>query len=606
MRTRLVVSFFICFLLQACSGASTTKTNGVSNTSGNDQAGCIALDTIGIDGAVEKFVWNEEDGIGFLIQDNSYLDFIKSSFTSRPVFAMQAADGRITYSTEDLMKEMWPKERIEDPVSVVAWRPYGFALQEDGSFFLPVGVAQYDEKGCRSVPMLGRYRGNLAEMTLDFENMFSAVELRLRKDSFALEPIKVKQVILQGNDGEILAGSIKVVASRQELPDSVCEERKVSPCVVLDCGSGVELTEESTSFYLPVLPVEFRRGYSLTVVTDRDSGNMFRIQCGGKFPVRLKKGRIYRAADTIVRPAYLQYMIPDPNFRAYLLEQGYIEEIGENGSRVVVTPAGRAATKIDCSRRGIASLAGIEYFPLLEELNCCMNMISTLDLTQNPRLVKLDCSGNCLKSLDVSHNLELKKLMCGNGFVKKNRLETLDVSKNTKLDTLECSGCWLKTLDVSRNRDLIYLNCSRNELERLNLGAVPNLKELDCPMNKLSRLDVSRCKALTWISCDRNSLSSLDVSHNRSLNWLSCGENLLTTLDVSHNSVLETLWCNDNQLTTLDLSGNPILRKLYCCNNRLSSLDLSKNKFLEPRNVSDHGNCFPEEEGSIVVNSCCF
>lgn len=124
MRTRLVVSFFICFLLQACSGASTTKTNGVSNTSGNDQAGCIALDTIGIDGAVEKFVWNEEDGIGFLIQDNSYLDFIKSSFTSRPVFAMQAADGRITYSTEDLMKEMWPKERIEDPVSVVAWRPY--------------------------------------------------------------------------------------------------------------------------------------------------------------------------------------------------------------------------------------------------------------------------------------------------------------------------------------------------------------------------------------------------------------------------------------------------------------------------------------------------
>ena len=81
-------------------------------------------------------------------------------------------------------------------------------------------------------------RGNLAEMTLDFENMFSAVELRLRKDSFALEPIKVKQVILQGNDGEILAGSIKVVASRQELPDSVCEERKVSPCVVLDCGSG--------------------------------------------------------------------------------------------------------------------------------------------------------------------------------------------------------------------------------------------------------------------------------------------------------------------------------------------------------------------------------
>ena len=180
--------------------------------------------------------------------------------------------------------------------------------------------------------------------------------------------------------------------------------------------------------------MEFRRGYSLTVVTDRDSGNMFRIQCGGKFPVRLKKGRIYRAADTIVRPAYLQYMIPDPNFRAYLLEQGYIEEIGENGSRVVVTPAGRAATKIDCSRRGIASLAGIEYFPLLEELNCCMNMISTLDLTQNPRLVKLDCSGNCLKSLDVSHNSVLMELRC-----MLNELVALETDRNPKLTVLHLS-----------------------------------------------------------------------------------------------------------------------------------------------------------------------
>lgn len=147
-----------------------------------------------------------------------------------------------------------------------------------------------------------------------------------------------------------------------------------------------------------------------------------------QIPRKIEKGRIYRAADTIVRPAYLQYMIPDPNFRAYLLEQGYIEEIGENGSRVVVTPAGRAATKIDCSRRGIASLAGIEYFPLLEELNCCMNMISTLDLTQNPRLVKLDCSGNCLKSLDVSHNSVLMELRC-----MLNELVALETDRNPKL-----------------------------------------------------------------------------------------------------------------------------------------------------------------------------
>ena len=71
--------FFICFCCRHAPESFDDEDEWSVEHIGNDQAGCIALDAI-IDGAVEKFVWNEEDGIGFLIQDNSYLDFIKSSF----------------------------------------------------------------------------------------------------------------------------------------------------------------------------------------------------------------------------------------------------------------------------------------------------------------------------------------------------------------------------------------------------------------------------------------------------------------------------------------------------------------------------------------------
>lgn len=78
---------------------------------------------------------------------------------------------------------------------------------------------------------------------------------------------------------------------------------------------------------------------------------------------KIEKGRIYRAADTIVRPAYLQYMIPDPNFRAYLLEQGYIEEIGENGSRVVVNTCRSGCDEDRLFEAGYRFLSRNRVFP---------------------------------------------------------------------------------------------------------------------------------------------------------------------------------------------------------------------------------------------------
>lgn len=58
-------------------------------------------------------------------------------------------------------------------------------------------------------------------------------------------------------------------------------------------------------------------------------------------------------------------------------------------------------------------------------------MLSSLDVTHNPRLKELDVEGNELTSLDVSHNEQLTYLD-----VDRDSLPSLDVSHNVQLSTL--------------------------------------------------------------------------------------------------------------------------------------------------------------------------
>lgn len=57
--------------------------------------------------------------------------------------------------------------------------------------------------------------------------------------------------------------------------------------------------------------------------------------------------------------------------------------------------------RIDCSGRGIASLADVAEFANLRELDCRGNDLVRLDVSALARLERLDCSENRLASLDV-------------------------------------------------------------------------------------------------------------------------------------------------------------------------------------------------------------
>ena len=183
--------------------------------------------------------------------------------------------------------------------------------------------------------------------------------------------------------------------------------------------------------------------------------------------------------------------VNDNNFRAYLLDNGYAKPyIGKLRGRdrltpqdewVESTPLGRSTQLIDCHRKKIHSLDGIELFPKLVILICSENPISRLDLRHNPKLKQLVAIETPLRSLDISHNTELKVLN-----ISFHQLRKLDVSHNTQLEELLCIFApGITSLDLSHNPNLRTLYIRQTNIQLVDLrcnNAFHALHALETPL----------------------------------------------------------------------------------------------------------------------------
>jgi hypothetical protein len=183
--------------------------------------------------------------------------------------------------------------------------------------------------------------------------------------------------------------------------------------------------------------------------------------------------------------------VTDDNFRTYLLDNGYAKPyIGKLRGRdrltpqdewVESTPLGRSTQFIDCHRKEIHSLDGIELFPNLVILICSENPISRLDLRHNPKLKQLVAIETPLRSLDISQNTELKILN-----ISFHQLRKLDVSHNTQLEELLCIFApGITTLDLSHNPNLHTLYIRQTNIQLIDLrrnNAFHALHALETPL----------------------------------------------------------------------------------------------------------------------------
>ena len=301
--------------------------------------------------------------------------------------------------------------------------------------------------------------------------------------------------------------------------------------------------------------------------------------------------------------------IPDTNFKNKLLQAdtdnfialdaaGNRIKIDVNNDGEIQQTEALLVYKLDVGLSNISSLAGLESFVNLNNLNFRHNQVTSLVLNL-PNLLQVSAESNQLTSLDVTGSPLLESIVCRN-----NQLASLDVSLLSNLKTLFCNNNQLTTLNVLGLSNLEYLECSNNQLTVLDVATLTSLESLFFnynqvatvtigPLSNLTTLgysgntqmvnfDLSPYINLTVLYCRDLGLNSLDLTGFTSLTALYCSGNPLTSLITNDLTSLSFLECNNTLLTELDLSHSPGLYYLHVKNNSLLTfINLHNNGLIE-------------------------
>jgi hypothetical protein len=282
--------------------------------------------------------------------------------------------------------------------------------------------------------------------------------------------------------------------------------------------------------------------------------------------------------------------IPDVNFKNALLN--HIPVIDTNNDNEIETGEAMAVTVLHVYQKNISSLAGIEAFTNLVDLDCGANNLSALDVTPLTNLQRLFCPINQLISLNVTGLQNLAELTCS-----QNNFATLALSGLPNLTFLECSNNHFAALDLSNVPSLKRVFCAYNDLTFLNVNGLSNVEELYCYANDLNTLNfaaLTGVKELNFsynlftgafnasvmpnietLNFERNDISSATLTGLNHLRRLTLTENNISAIDLSGLTALEILESDQNSLTSLDVTGLASLKQISANYNHIAALSIA-------------------------------
>lgn len=171
---------------------------------------------------------------------------------------------------------------------------------------------------------------------------------------------------------------------------------------------------------------------------------------------------------------------PDPNFRGYLLGEGFIVASGEG---YLLTAEGKAATALDLyttlwQAGGVASAEGIEHFTNLTTLVCRYGRLRSLDISATKVADLSACVPNALETLHAGPLATTIDFGPAYSWGDGNLYDY-----TTKSGGYPYTYYWAQSLVVT-GENLTSIDVSQNKLRTLDVSGCPKLRTLVCTMQE--------------------------------------------------------------------------------------------------------------------------
>jgi hypothetical protein len=138
--------------------------------------------------------------------------------------------------------------------------------------------------------------------------------------------------------------------------------------------------------------------------------------------------------------------------------------------------------------RDIQDLTGIEYFTSIVKLNCSMNKLTSLDVSNLSQLATLQCYDNNLTELDLTNNSKLEIAYCD-----QNKLTSLSIPDTPSLILVSFSENQMKGEALDKLIEELP-NASSSEIHYFTICGHDIQKE----KNKWTKKQLSNVRAKGW------------------------------------------------------------------------------------------------------------
>lgn len=236
-------------------------------------------------------------------------------------------------------------------------------------------------------------------------------------------------------------------------------------------------------------------------------------------------------------------MIPNTNFKNALLNHNPTIDTNNDGA-IQCSEAAAFTGTLNVASKNISDLTGIEAFTNITGLNCGVNQLSNLDISQNLHLITLDFAMNAISNINVSQNTALTEIYC-----YSNNFQTIDLSQNTLLKKFFCFG----------NNSVTSINIANGNNSLLELIDASNCSNLTC-----FQVDNASYSTSNWVGTDFVKPSTVNWTEN-CFSSLSIQENndKKTSIVAYPNPTSGITYLNEvGNIQVFDMSGRIVLEQM--------------------------------------------